>query len=1022
MKNNSKANNSTKSNNNRFLPNSLKFISSCIKTASSGVRTASASVAASISGDNQDHKDQVLWASFDQLELGPSSFKHVLLLGYSNGFQVIDVEDASDVIELVSKRDNPVTFLQMQPLPAKSEGREGFRASHPLLLVVSCAELKSSGPVFGGRDGLVRDGYNEPQVGNLSISATTVQFYSLRSHNYVHYLRFRSTVFMVRCSLHIVAVGLATQIYCFDALTLENKFSVLTYPVPQLGGQGMNGVNIGYGPMAVGPRWLAYASDNPLVSNTGRLSPQSLTPPLGVSPSTPPGSGSLMARYAMESSKQIASGLINLGDMGYKTVSRYCQDLIPMVLTLLYIQIQVGKLVGVQHILQKQIMLDCTLKSTICKNFSYESGVLQVVVKDIVSGAVLSQFRAHTSPISALCFDPSGTLLVTASIHGNNINIFRIMPSSHSASGNKSYEWSSSHVHLYKLHRGITSAVIQDICFSHCSQWIAIVSSRGTCHIFMLSPFGGENVLQIHNPLVDGPSLSTVLSLPWWSTPSMVNQQSFPASPPSPVTLSVVSRIRNNNTGWLNTVSNAASSAAGKASVPSGAIAAVFHSCVPRDLQPSLLKNVNALEHLLVYTPCGHLVQYKLLSPARGKSSEAASRIGQGSSVQIQDEELQVNVESVQWWDVCRRADWAEKEECISGITLGRLETTDLPMETSDCEDNYSEHVDSLKSHKPFHLFHTYADLQTSSWKMPLWQNQKIHFYEMAGGENEIEKIPVRETGEFTCLPYSDNCALAILQSLVLAFLLIGGALVWKDTQLHWLVGSEEAKDLEDAVISHSKSVSTGSAANDGSLTKFYPLILQSGNNTAGQGGISVSASSIQYKSSIKKDSSSISFKQSQMGISPENNNSMDTNITSLTSGSSSTDKTIAKEFQSSNGLVTSEASNTSSNLSDLSKKIIDEGPTNDSLDFKQFFQEGYCKVKSSSEYHESAEVSFVDNNISPCDLEKSEEDADNDDMLGGVFAFSEEGRMLEVLYMKIFLLSHEVSQEILDSGSPCHC
>ncbi|XP_057998689.1 autophagy-related protein 18h isoform X2 [Hevea brasiliensis] len=921
MKNNSKANNSTKSNNNRFLPNSLKFISSCIKTASSGVRTASASVAASISGDNQDHKDQVLWASFDQLELGPSSFKHVLLLGYSNGFQVIDVEDASDVIELVSKRDNPVTFLQMQPLPAKSEGREGFRASHPLLLVVSCAELKSSGPVFGGRDGLVRDGYNEPQI------------------------------------------------YCFDALTLENKFSVLTYPVPQLGGQGMNGVNIGYGPMAVGPRWLAYASDNPLVSNTGRLSPQSLTPPLGVSPSTPPGSGSLMARYAMESSKQIASGLINLGDMGYKTVSRYCQDLIPD-----------GSNSPVYSNSSWKVGRGATHSAE-----TDNAGL--VVVKDIVSGAVLSQFRAHTSPISALCFDPSGTLLVTASIHGNNINIFRIMPSSHSASGNKSYEWSSSHVHLYKLHRGITSAVIQDICFSHCSQWIAIVSSRGTCHIFMLSPFGGENVLQIHNPLVDGPSLSTVLSLPWWSTPSMVNQQSFPASPPSPVTLSVVSRIRNNNTGWLNTVSNAASSAAGKASVPSGAIAAVFHSCVPRDLQPSLLKNVNALEHLLVYTPCGHLVQYKLLSPARGKSSEAASRIGQGSSVQIQDEELQVNVESVQWWDVCRRADWAEKEECISGITLGRLETTDLPMETSDCEDNYSEHVDSLKSHKPFHLFHTYADLQTSSWKMPLWQNQKIHFYEMAGGENEIEKIPVREVEirQKDLLPVSEHFHRTLSN--------------WTDRGLSverystsLAGGSEEAKDLEDAVISHSKSVSTGSAANDGSLTKFYPLILQSGNNTAGQGGISVSASSIQYKSSIKKDSSSISFKQSQMGISPENNNSMDTNITSLTSGSSSAGKTIAKEFQSSNGLVTSEASNTSSNLSNLSKKIIDEGPTNDSLDFKQFFQEGYCKVKSSSEYHESAEVSFVDNNISPCDLEKSEEDGDNDDMLGGVFAFSEEG------------------------------
>lgn len=85
---------------------------------------------------------------------------------------------------------------------------------------------------------------------------------------------------------------------------------------------------------------------------------------------------------------------------------------------------------------------------------------MQVVVKDFVSRAIISQFKAHTSPISALCFDPSGTLLVTASIYGNNINIFRIMPSwTRSGSGVHGHDWISSHVHLYKLHRGITSAV-----------------------------------------------------------------------------------------------------------------------------------------------------------------------------------------------------------------------------------------------------------------------------------------------------------------------------------------------------------------------------------------------------------------------------------------------------------------------------------------------------------------------------------------------------------------------------------
>lgn len=143
-----------------------------------------------------------MWSSFDRLELG-SSVKRVLLIGYSNGFQVLDVDDASSVSELVSKRDDPVTFLQMQPLPAKSDESEGYRASHPMLLVVASDEMHN------GRDGLI-----DPQAGN----PTAVRFYSLRSHNYVQVLRFRSTVYMVRCSPQIVAIALASQVsfnFCY---------------------------------------------------------------------------------------------------------------------------------------------------------------------------------------------------------------------------------------------------------------------------------------------------------------------------------------------------------------------------------------------------------------------------------------------------------------------------------------------------------------------------------------------------------------------------------------------------------------------------------------------------------------------------------------------------------------------------------------------------------------------------------------------------------------------------------------
>ncbi|KAJ9541162.1 hypothetical protein OSB04_027668 [Centaurea solstitialis] len=708
-KSRNRAKNNKHENGNPLVLKSFRFVSSCIKSVSSNVRSAGASVAVSIAGDSSGEllKDQVLWSCFDRLELTPSSVKNVLLLGYSNGFQVFDVDDASNFNELVSRRDGPVTFLQMQPLPEERKGREGFRMSHPLLLVVACEETGDLGPSYNKRDG-----YTESQMGNLVHSPTAVRFYSLRSHNYVHILRFRSTVFMVRCSPRVVAVGLASQIYCFDALTLENKFSVVTYPVPRLGGEG---INIGYGPMAVGPRWLAYASNYPLLSDTGRLSPQSLSPSPGVSPSTSPGSGSLVARYAVESSKQLATGLINLGDMGYKTLSKYYHEFLPDDSTSPMVSNSIGK------------------AGRVAAHSTETNNAGMVVIKDFVSGIIISQFKAHTSPISALCFDPSGTLLVTASVNGNNINIFRILPSSsQNGSGTLIFDWNSSHVHLYKLHRGMTSAVIQDICFSQYSQWVAIVSSRGTCHIFVLSPSSGDTSLQLQNSKMSSPMLSA-----WWSTSSFMMNRSFSPPAPTAVTLSVVSRIKN-NFGWLNTVSSVA---------PPGVIAATFHSCVYRNSETAILSSSAALEHLLVYSPSGHVIQYQLL-PSLGAE--------RGESLQMQDEDLQVKVEPVQWWDVCRRADWPEREKCIGGGVTHRHNAVQTFVNNSDDDDDIS--LAGKDFHKPREQSHWYlsnAEVQMRSGRVPIWQKPKMYFYvmdaqlcdgtEYVNGEIDIYKLPVQE-------------------------------------------------------------------------------------------------------------------------------------------------------------------------------------------------------------------------------------------------------------------------------------
>lgn len=123
------------------------------------------------------------------------------------------MEEASGFSEVVSKRDGPVSFLQMQPFPVgvSSDGKEGFRKSHPLLLVV--AGVGDDGCVGQNGSGLGREGGKvETQSGNGVKSATAVRFYSLKSHSYVHVLRFRSVVCMIRCCSKIVAVGLAAQV------------------------------------------------------------------------------------------------------------------------------------------------------------------------------------------------------------------------------------------------------------------------------------------------------------------------------------------------------------------------------------------------------------------------------------------------------------------------------------------------------------------------------------------------------------------------------------------------------------------------------------------------------------------------------------------------------------------------------------------------------------------------------------------------------------------------------------------
>ncbi|KAJ7522205.1 hypothetical protein O6H91_18G001300 [Diphasiastrum complanatum] len=581
---------------------------------------------------------RVQWASFDKLELSSGSIHHMLLLTYMNGFQVWDVEDASNVSEIVSRRDGHVAFLRLQPWPHPKELINGmFNKAHPLLLVVTGDIANRTASIPGGFPGTYTGDGNTSGGLSHQFIPTVIRFYSLKTHVYVHELRFRTGVYAVQCSSQVIAVALASQIHCFDAATLKNTFNVSTYPTPEV---GLGVANSGNGAMALGPRWLAYASNQLLMSSIGRVSPQQLGSSPGISPSTSPGSGGYVVQYAKESSKQLAAGVMTLGEKSYKTLSRYCSEYLP-----------------------DAIGSNCPGRKVNNNGYNVASEYAgTVIVQDVVDKNIVTQFRAHTSPLSSLCFDPSGTLLVTASVYGHNLNVFRLTPPARGHCGSTATgRGNPSHVHLYKLYRGLTNAVIQDIAFSIDSHWIAVSSSRGTSHLFAISPFGGVVCPRTHmtSLSVDGSSglPFPTPAFPWWheTGPLRAAQQVLPPPPPA-MTLSVMARIKNGLGGWRGAVHGDGNTGAG------GAVAAGFHDGSGMNSDNSLTGIWK--ERLWVLSASGHLVRYSLRPStwteggysSNGMNSESSSSPGQS-------QDLRLIVEPSEKWHVCRGLNWVEREE-----------------------------------------------------------------------------------------------------------------------------------------------------------------------------------------------------------------------------------------------------------------------------------------------------------------------------------------------------------------------
>lgn len=264
----------------------------------------------------------------------------------------------------------------------------------------------------------------------------------------------------------------------------------------------------------------------------------------------------------------------------------------------------------------------------------------------------------------------------------------------------------------------LLSQMIRDICFSHCCRWVTIVTSKGTCHIFLLPPLLGDAAVQTSRSHLK----DTSFSWPWWSTTSFTlkEQQLFP---PTPSTFTVATRIKDTISNLLpmKNVAAVVASATGMKLAPSGSLAAAFHASIADGLHDLHLAT-SFLEHLLLFTPTGFVVQYKLLPSA----SDVNPKPQPGLRVNTEDdpdEVFRVNAEPVEWWDVCRRSDVSERGDGSLGTSLNEVEDS---AKVDSQRMVFPEERAGPNKFVKSDWYISNAEVKTHSTRVPIWQRSKV--------------------------------------------------------------------------------------------------------------------------------------------------------------------------------------------------------------------------------------------------------------------------------------------------------
>ncbi|XP_071791041.1 BCAS3 microtubule associated cell migration factor-like isoform X3 [Asterias amurensis] len=398
------------------------------------------------SGNKAEDKDKILWVKFEQCSskgqvLNPHYINQegseepiFLVIGYANGVQIWSLPPSGEAQEVLSLRQGPVRILRVLPTPYTSGIRNHQQDKRPL--VALCDGASSSQPFC------------------------SVSLLSLKTGEQVHNIAFKTPVCDVLCNRRLIVVALQEKVAAFDAVSFKSRFCITScYPASS---PNLN-------PLALGSRWLAYA-DRKLV------------------PSHQSGGG--VCREAGQSYK---ATVIHAAKAITKGITAFSESLGKLATSKLSTspprqESSVDKVNTTPLNTKNGIPGIVTVIDTLSVEGEFN------VTEDSSGDCIVAHFQAHINEsISALAFDPSGSLLFTAGSQGHSFHIFRLM--NHPCSSGLG----TVH-HLYVLYRGDTAAKVQDVSITNDSRWVAVSTMRETTHVFPITPYGGQVSSRTHTP------------------------------------------------------------------------------------------------------------------------------------------------------------------------------------------------------------------------------------------------------------------------------------------------------------------------------------------------------------------------------------------------------------------------------------------------------------------------------------------------------------------------------------------